>query len=67
MTIYALDGHAPQIDPDTWVAPDARLIGKVVLEDGSSEDAPLLATLCAIASILELSKERIIRVRRRHA
>ena len=36
MTIYALDGHAPQIDPDTWVAPDARLIGKVVLEAGAS-------------------------------
>jgi carbonic anhydrase/acetyltransferase-like protein (isoleucine patch superfamily) len=26
--IYALDGHAPEIDPDTWVAPDANLIGR---------------------------------------
>jgi carbonic anhydrase/acetyltransferase-like protein (isoleucine patch superfamily) len=34
--IYALDGIAPQIDADTWVAPDANLIGKVVLEAGAS-------------------------------
>ncbi|TNF64944.1 MAG: gamma carbonic anhydrase family protein [Rhodobacteraceae bacterium] len=36
MTLYALDGHAPQINADTWVAPDANLIGKVVLEEGAS-------------------------------
>jgi len=36
MTIYALGGHAPQIHEDTWVAPDANLIGKVVMEAGSS-------------------------------
>lgn len=36
MTIYALGNHAPQIHPDTWVAPDANLIGKVVMEAGSS-------------------------------
>lgn len=36
MTIYALDGMAPQIDADTWVAPDANLIGKVVMAAGSS-------------------------------
>ncbi len=36
MTIYALDGHAPQIDPETWVAPDATIIGKVVVEAGAS-------------------------------
>ncbi len=36
MTIYALDGHAPKIDPDSWVAPDANVIGKVVLEAGAS-------------------------------
>ncbi len=36
MTIYALGDHAPQIDEDTWVAPDANLIGKVVMEAGSS-------------------------------
>jgi len=34
--IYALDGHAPRIHPDTWVAPDANLIGKIVLEEGAS-------------------------------
>lgn len=34
--IYALDGIAPQIAPDAWVAPDANLIGKVVLEPESS-------------------------------
>jgi len=34
--IYALDGIAPQIDDDTWVAADANLIGKVVLEAGAS-------------------------------
>jgi carbonic anhydrase/acetyltransferase-like protein (isoleucine patch superfamily) len=34
--IYALDGHAPRIDEDTWVAPDANIIGNVVLEAGAS-------------------------------
>ncbi len=36
MSIYALDGVAPQIDADTWVADDANLIGNVVLEPGAS-------------------------------
>jgi len=36
MTVYALGPHHPQIDADTWVAPDANVIGKVVLEAGSS-------------------------------
>ena len=36
MTLYALDGIAPQIDVDSWVAPDANLIGRVVLEAGAS-------------------------------
>ena len=36
MTIYALGEHAPHIHEDTWVAPDANLIGKVVLEKGAS-------------------------------
>ncbi|WP_371224157.1 gamma carbonic anhydrase family protein [Roseovarius sp. 2305UL8-3] len=36
MTLYALDGHAPQIADDTWVAPDANLIGQVNLEEGAS-------------------------------
>jgi carbonic anhydrase/acetyltransferase-like protein (isoleucine patch superfamily) len=34
--IYAFEGHAPQCHADTWVAPDANLIGKVVLEAGAS-------------------------------
>lgn len=34
--IYALDGVEPQIDPTAWVAPDANIIGRVVLEAGAS-------------------------------
>lgn len=34
--IYALDGIAPDMHPDTWVAPDANVIGRVVLEEGAS-------------------------------
>ncbi|QBF31884.1 gamma carbonic anhydrase family protein [Thalassococcus sp. S3] len=36
MTLYALDGHQPQLHADTWVAPDANLIGQVILEEGAS-------------------------------
>jgi carbonic anhydrase/acetyltransferase-like protein (isoleucine patch superfamily) len=36
MTIYALGDDTPQIDKDTWVADDANLIGKVVMEEESS-------------------------------
>ncbi|MEP6269800.1 MAG: gamma carbonic anhydrase family protein [Paracoccaceae bacterium] len=36
MTIYALGEHIPNIGADTWVAPDANLIGQVVLEEGAS-------------------------------
>ncbi|MFP4238666.1 MAG: gamma carbonic anhydrase family protein [Rhodosalinus sp.] len=36
MTLYALDGVAPEIAGDTWVAPDARLIGRVIVEEGAS-------------------------------
>lgn len=36
MTIYALDGVAPLVDPTAWVAPDANVIGRVVLEAGTS-------------------------------
>lgn len=38
MTLYALDGHAPETpeDGDFWVAPDANVIGKVVLKSGAS-------------------------------
>jgi carbonic anhydrase/acetyltransferase-like protein (isoleucine patch superfamily) len=34
--IYALDGLTPRIADDTWVAPDANVIGNVVLEEGAS-------------------------------
>ena len=36
MTLYALGADRPQIADDTWVAPDANLIGKVILEEGAS-------------------------------
>jgi len=38
MTIYALNGVAPRLpeDGEFWVAPDANVIGKVVLGSGSS-------------------------------
>lgn len=36
MTIYALGNERPKIDPDAWVAPDANVIGKVVLGAGAS-------------------------------
>ena len=34
--IYALDGVSPEIHSDTWVAPDANLIGNVTLSGGGS-------------------------------
>lgn len=34
--IYVLDGIAPLVDDSAWVAPDANLIGRVVLEANSS-------------------------------
>lgn len=34
--IWELDGIAPQLAPDAWVAPDAQLMGRVVLEAGAS-------------------------------
>ena len=34
--IYTLDGIAPQIDASAWVAPDANVIGRVVLEADTS-------------------------------
>lgn len=34
--IYALDGIAPTIDPSAWVADEATLIGKVVIEAEAS-------------------------------
>ena len=36
MTIYALDGIAPDIAEDTWIAPDANLIGRIVVEAAAS-------------------------------
>ena len=34
--IYALDGRAPHVDPEAWVAPDANVIGAVTLAPGAS-------------------------------
>lgn len=36
MTLFALADVAPAVDADAWVAPDANVIGKIVLEAGSS-------------------------------
>ena len=36
MTLYALDGLAPTIAEDTWIAPDANVIGRVILQDAAS-------------------------------
>lgn len=36
MTVYALGDATPDLHPDTWIAPDANVIGKVVLEAGAS-------------------------------
>ena len=36
MTLFALDGIAPEIADDSWIAPDANLIGRIVVEEGAS-------------------------------
>jgi len=36
MTLYALGDRHPTIDPDAWVAPDANVIGRVILGAGAS-------------------------------
>lgn len=36
MTVYALGELVPEIHEDTWIAPDANLIGQVVVEAGAS-------------------------------
>ncbi len=36
MTIYTLDGVAPDVHSDSWIAPDAQVIGKVVLSEKAS-------------------------------
>jgi carbonic anhydrase/acetyltransferase-like protein (isoleucine patch superfamily) len=34
--IWSLDGIAPTIDPDSWIAPDAQLMGRVVIAPRAS-------------------------------
>jgi carbonic anhydrase/acetyltransferase-like protein (isoleucine patch superfamily) len=38
MTLYSLDGHSPKTpaNGDFWVAPGAHVIGRIVLEEGTS-------------------------------
>ncbi|RFP89091.1 gamma carbonic anhydrase family protein [Rhodobacteraceae bacterium 63075] len=36
MTLYSLADKAPQIAEDTWIAPDANVIGDVAVEEGAS-------------------------------
>lgn len=36
MTLYALGDAVPQIDDDSWIAPDANVIGRVILRAGVS-------------------------------
>ena len=36
MTIYALNDVMPQIDDNAWVAPDANIIGRIVIESDAS-------------------------------
>ncbi|MCW9042848.1 MAG: gamma carbonic anhydrase family protein [Pseudopelagicola sp.] len=36
MPLYDLNGVRPEIAEDTWVAPDANLIGRIVLEEAAS-------------------------------
>jgi len=36
MTLYRLNAKTPQVDPSAWVAPDANVIGNVILERKTS-------------------------------
>lgn len=36
MTLYALADKSPSVAEDTWVAPDANVIGNVILDEGAS-------------------------------
>lgn len=36
MTLFSLDGIAPELHEDTWIAPDANLIGRIVVEAAAS-------------------------------
>jgi len=32
MTLFSLGARQPQVDPDTWIAPDANVIGHCIIE-----------------------------------
>lgn len=36
MTLYTLDGVAPELGADVWVAPGAHVLGRVILHEGVS-------------------------------
>ena len=36
MSIYPLGGLSPKIDPDSWIAPNATVIGEVQIAKGAS-------------------------------
>lgn len=36
MTLYSLDGVSPELKEESWVAPDATLIGKITVERAGS-------------------------------
>ncbi len=36
MTVYMLDGATPKVDESAWIAPDANVIGKVLVEADAS-------------------------------
>ena len=36
MTIYTLGDKAPKIDASAWVAPDANIIGDIILRENTS-------------------------------
>lgn len=36
MSVYAIGDKTPQIDPDTWIAPSADVMGDVVLKKGAN-------------------------------
>ena len=36
MTLYSLDGVSPQVAEDSWIAPDANVIGKIMIQEGAS-------------------------------
>ncbi|EET49576.1 gamma carbonic anhydrase family protein [Thalassobium sp. R2A62] len=36
MTLYAMGEKSPRVASDSWIAPDANVIGDIVVEDGAS-------------------------------